>query len=97
MSIPYSTEINDRPAYVRNQFTPDEFTAMIRAAFDVYYREGERSGRVMAIALHPNLSGVPHRIDALAAGLDYVCKHDGVWLATGSEIIDAYVAQQGRV
>jgi peptidoglycan/xylan/chitin deacetylase (PgdA/CDA1 family) len=94
MSIPYSTEINDRPAYVRNQFTPDEFTAMIRAAFDVYYREGERSGRVMAIALHPNLSGVPHRIDALAAGLEYVCKHDGVWLATGSEIIDAYLAQR---
>lgn len=94
MSIPYSTEINDRPAYVRNQFTPDEFTAMIRAAFDVYYREGARSGRVMAIALHPNLSGVPHRIDALAAGLEYVCGHEGVWLATGSEIIDAYLAQR---
>jgi peptidoglycan/xylan/chitin deacetylase (PgdA/CDA1 family) len=94
MSIPYSTEINDRPAYVRNQFTPEDFTAMIRAAFDVYYREGERSGRVMAIALHPNLSGVPHRIDALAAGLEYVCKHDGVWLATGSEIIDHYLAQR---
>jgi peptidoglycan/xylan/chitin deacetylase (PgdA/CDA1 family) len=96
LSIPYSTEINDRPAYVRNQHTPEEFVAMVRAAFDVYYREGARSGRVMAIALHPNLSGVPHRIDALAEALDYVCGHDGVWLATGSEIIEAYAAQQGR-
>jgi peptidoglycan/xylan/chitin deacetylase (PgdA/CDA1 family) len=97
VAIPYSTEINDRPAYVRNQFMPEDFAAMIRAAFDVYYREGARSGRVMTIALHPNLSGVPHRIDALSEALDYVCGHDGVWLATGSEIVDAYVAQLGRV
>jgi allantoinase len=96
VSIPYSTEINDRPAYVRNAHTPDAFAATIRAAFDVYYREGARSGRVMAIALHPNLSGVPHRIDALTAALDYICGHDGVWLATGSEIVDCYLAQAGE-
>lgn len=93
VSIPYSTEINDRPAYVRNTHTPDAFAATIRAAFDVYYREGTRSGRVMAIALHPNLSGVSYRIDALSAALDYICGHDGVWLATGSEIVDCYLAQ----
>ena len=28
------------------------------------YREGAEFGRVMAIALHPYLTGVPHRIDA---------------------------------
>lgn len=96
VSIPYSTEINDRPAYVRNRHTPEQFAAMIRAAFDVYRREGARSGRVMAIALHPNLSGVPHRIDALADALGYICGHDDVWLATGSEIVDCYLAQTGE-
>lgn len=66
---------------------------MVCRTFDVPYREGARSGRVMAIALHPYLSGVPHRIDALDAALEYICKHPGVWRATGSEIADHYVAR----
>ena len=61
--------------------------------FDVLYREGAQSGRVMAIALHPYISGVPHRIDALDAALEYICKHHGVWRTTGSEIARHYVAQ----
>ncbi len=47
---------------------------MICRQFDVLYREGAQSGRVMAIALHPYLTGVPHRIDAFAAALGYICQ-----------------------
>ena len=43
---------------------------MICDQFDVLYREGAKSGRVMAIALHPYLIGVPHRIGALDAALE---------------------------
>jgi len=35
---------------------------------------------------------VAHRIDALDAALGYICCHDDVWLATGSEINEAYLA-----
>ena len=69
----------------------EEFADMIRNAFDVLYREGETSGRVMAISLHPFLIGTAHTIGAFDAALEYVCGHDGVWLATGSEIIDHYL------
>ncbi len=92
VSIPYSTEINDLPAFVVPHRTAEEFDAMIRRQFDVLYREGETSGRVMAIALHPYLIGVPHRIDALDASLDYISRHRGVWLATGEEIVNHYLA-----
>jgi allantoinase len=85
-SVPYSGEINDKPAYEKLHRTGPEFGDMIRRQFDVLYREGEHSARVMAIALHPYLSGVPHRIDALDAALNYICAHENVWLATGSEI-----------
>ncbi len=44
----------------------------------------------MAIALHPYITGVPHRIHALEAALDHIAKHDGVWWATGTEIAEAY-------
>ncbi|MDB5651684.1 MAG: polysaccharide deacetylase family protein [Hyphomicrobiales bacterium] len=89
MSIPYSYELNDKPAFEKKNRTAEEFDTMIRRQFDVLYREGETSGRVMAIALHPYLTGVPHRIGALDSALEYICKHEGVWLATGAEIAAA--------
>lgn len=91
VSLPYSTDINDKPAYEREFRSPDEFASMITRQFDMLYKEGAESGRVMAIALHPYLSGVPHRIGALDAALDHICRHDGVWRATGSEIVEYYL------
>jgi allantoinase len=66
---------------------------MICRQFDVLYREGKDSGRVMAIAIHPYLTGMPYRIDAFDAALEYICRHEGVWRATGSEITRHYRAQ----
>lgn len=93
VSIPYSHEINDKPAFEKFHRTATEFQDMICRQFDVLYREGAESGRVMAICLHPYLTGQPYRIDALDAALAHICRHDGVWLATGSEIARHYMAQ----
>lgn len=92
VSIPYTQELNDKQAIERYHLTGEEFGAMIRRQFDVLYREGASSGRVMAIALHPYLIGVPHRIDALSSALEHICAHRGVWLATGEEIVGHYLA-----
>jgi peptidoglycan/xylan/chitin deacetylase (PgdA/CDA1 family) len=91
VSIPYSLEINDLPAFLYRNRSAEEFDTMIRRQFDVLSREGERSGRVMAIALHPYLIGVPHRIGALDSALDYIGRHEGVWRATGEEIVSHYL------
>ncbi len=96
LSIPYSHDINDIPAFERQNRTADEFREMICRQFDTLYREGAQSGRVMAICLHPYLTGKPYRIGALDAALEYICRHDGVWLATGSEIADSYRAQMEK-
>jgi len=93
VSVPYSHEINDKPAFEKFHRTADEFREMICRQFDVLYREGAESGRVMAIALHPYLTGVPYRIDAFDAALAYICRHPRVWRATGSEIARHYRAQ----
>ncbi|HEY4318965.1 MAG TPA: polysaccharide deacetylase family protein [Herbaspirillum sp.] len=93
VSLPYSAEINDKPAFEQKLRTAPQFAEMIRRQFDVLYREGEASGRVMAIALHPYLIGQPHRIDALDEALEYICRHEGVWRATGSEIARHYATQ----
>jgi hypothetical protein len=49
---------------------------------------------VMAIAVHPFVTGQPHRIGALDAALEYICSHEGVWRATGWEIVQHFLAQQ---
>jgi hypothetical protein len=38
--------------------------------------------------------GVPHRIGALDAALAYILRHEGVWRATGGEIIEHYLASE---
>jgi allantoinase len=93
-SIPYTIELNDRPVFREPWATAWDYERMIRSSFDVLYREGATQGRVMCIALHPFIIGQPNRIDSLRSALAYVTSHPHVWLATGSEIIDAYKAQQ---
>jgi len=97
VSVPYSHEANDKPAFERAHRTAEEFKDMICRQFDVLYREGADSGRVMAIAIHPYLTGVPHRIGAFDAALAHICRHDGVWRATGSEIARHYLGQVDAV
>jgi hypothetical protein len=59
VSIPYPFELNDSAALLRNKLPMTEFERMIKDAFDVLYREGAESGRVMAISLHPFVIGQP--------------------------------------
>ncbi len=48
----------------------------------------------MAVTIHPWMSGQPHRIEALKRALARIVEHDGVWSATGAEILAAFKAQQ---
>ena len=92
-SIPYSIELNDMPLFNMPSIDVEEFYRRICETFNVLYEEGQRNARVMSIALHPFLMGVPHRIRVLDRALRYIASYDKVWLATGSEIIKAYREQ----
>lgn len=90
VALSLTNDVNDKVAYELQNRSSEELSGMIRRQFDVLYREGAASGRVMGIPLHPYLSGVAHRVDALDAALAYICRHDGAWLATGPEILRYY-------
>jgi peptidoglycan/xylan/chitin deacetylase (PgdA/CDA1 family) len=90
VSIPYSYDINDSPFLQTRNHSIDEFVTAIKRQFDTLYAEGAESGRVMAICLHPYLIGVPYRIRGLDDAISYIAAHDGVWFATGSEIVQAW-------
>jgi len=90
LSMPYSLEINDIPALLDHHKSGEEFGQMIRDQFDVLYEDGAKTGRVMAISLHPFLIGHPHRSKYFAQALAHITSRQEVWLAPGSEIADWY-------
>jgi len=95
LSMPYSVEINDYTAFLERGQTGEAFARSIRDQFDTLYEDGARSGRVMAICLHPFLIGHPHRSRHLDQALAHIAAHEDVWLATGGEIADWYERQAG--
>src|SRR5262249_11257982 len=57
LSVPYSVELNDVNLFLTNAQTGEQFVQTIVDQLDRLYIEGERSGRVMTLALHPFVSG----------------------------------------
>jgi peptidoglycan/xylan/chitin deacetylase (PgdA/CDA1 family) len=93
VSVPYTVEINDVVMTAIQQAPTDEIFRRGRDQFDRLYLEGKDIPRVMAISIHPYLTGAPHRIKYLEALYDYILGHDDVVMWTGAEILDWYNAQ----
>ncbi len=93
IAMPYTQQLNDKSAIERRLVSGDDFGKIICDQFDVLYKEGAKSGRVMAIAIHPYIVGVPHRMVGFERALKYISKHKKVWKATGAEIARHYIAQ----
>jgi peptidoglycan/xylan/chitin deacetylase (PgdA/CDA1 family) len=89
LAMPYG-HVADLNSFAINGWPPEPFYRMICDQFDGLYREGQQSGQVLAIALHPYIIGVPFRLTWLDKALEYITKHEDVWLATGGEIANWY-------
>ena len=89
-TIPYTVEMNDIAVYALQQHQSDVFLKRGIDHFDRLYREGADNARIMALSIHPYITGVPHRIRYLEELLDYIIGHEGVALMTASDIGDWY-------
>jgi allantoinase len=58
--------------------------------FDRLYAEGASRAKILSIAIHPYITGVPHRIRYLEELLAYAQGHAGVAFWTGAQILDWY-------
>jgi allantoinase len=93
VSVPYTVEINDVVISAVEKQPSDEIFRRGRDQFDRLHLDGATAPRVMAISIHPYLTGVPHRIKYLEMLYDYILGHDGVVMWTGAEILDWYREQ----
>ncbi len=92
-SVPYTVDLNDVVVSAVQQQPSDEILRRGKAHFDRLYKDGATQPRVMAISVHPYLSGVPHRIGFVEELYDYVLGHTGVVVWSGEQILDWFLEQ----
>ena len=92
ISVPYTVEVNDIPIMALQQHESEVFLRRGIDHFDRLYEEGAKHTRIMAISVHPFLTGAPHRIKYLAELYDHILKKPGVCMMTGEQILDWYKA-----
>ncbi|MCH8280866.1 MAG: polysaccharide deacetylase family protein [Chloroflexi bacterium] len=90
LALPVMLPVDDINALWDRRVSVGRYVQMLKEAFDTVYQDGAENGRLMVLNLHPWLIGQPFRIRYLAEALGYIMGHDGVWAATGSEIVDWY-------
>ena len=82
--IPYTLDANDFKFLLPGGFvTADDFQAYLVDSFDRLLAEG---GRMLSVGLHCRIVGRPGRAPALERFLAHVRAHEGVWVATRSDI-----------
>ncbi|MBQ5946549.1 allantoinase PuuE [Massilia sp. ST3] len=89
--VPYTLDTNDmRFAAMQGFNSGTQFFDYLKDAFDVLYAEGDPNGlnqpKMLSIGLHCRLVGRPARAAALARFLDYVGRHQHVWIARRIDI-----------
>ncbi len=92
LTMPYSVELNDIPMMMIQHHRAEEFFARTVAQFDRLYQEAETQGaKVMGLAVHPYISGVPHRIGWFEQALGYMAARPGTLFWQGRQIMDWYL------
>ena len=93
IAMPLSNELEDKFILMNNGHTEQSYVDQISDACDFLLQEAEQNGgRILALNIHPWMLGQPHRIAKLEAVLDYVTSQDGVWSASATDILDAFLA-----
>jgi peptidoglycan/xylan/chitin deacetylase (PgdA/CDA1 family) len=102
LTMPYSVELNDIPVQMIQHHAASELEARSLATADRLLREAAMPGplggaKVMSFAIHPYITGVPHRIDMLERLLDALLARDGLVFMQGGEIADWYLGTGSHV
>lgn len=95
VGLPYTFELNDVPLHVVQNQSSDEIVKRLEATLAVLGPELASNPRVLTLALHPHVVGVPHLAHHLAQALDLLAARDDTVFVTSSEMGDWFVAADG--
>jgi len=90
--IPYTLDNNDMRFATNQGFnTGDHFFTYLKDSFDALYEEGKTNPKMMSVGLHCRLIGKPGRIQSLKKFLNYILKHEDVWLCKRIDIAKHWI------
>jgi len=96
VTLPYTVELNDIPMMIVQHHSAAEFVTRSLDTFDRLYAEAAERAKVMAIAVHPYISGTPFRIKYFETVLERIKAKRGVVFWTGEQILEWYRKQRPR-
>jgi allantoinase len=92
ISVPYSVEVNDIPAFLDRGMSAAEFGQAIVDHMELLRAESQRRpGGVLGLALHPFLVNQPFRHRYLVEALERVRAFDDVWFTTSDDLAAWYL------
>ena len=92
VAIPYNFEVHDIVMMLIQHHASDVFKARAIDYFDCIYADSADTARIMALAVHPYISGSPHRIRHVAETLEHIVSRPDVLVWNGERILDWYLA-----
>ncbi|MCC7484841.1 MAG: polysaccharide deacetylase [Burkholderiales bacterium] len=96
VTLPYTLELNDIAMMVVQHHPGAEFVTRCMDTFERLHKEGRDRAKVMAIAVHPYISGVPHRIKYFEDVMRRLARERGVLIWNGARILDWYLKARRR-
>ena len=90
--IPYTLDNNDMRFATNQGFnTGDHFYSYLKDSFDTLYEEGRANPKMMSVGLHCRIIGKPGRIQSLKKFLDYILKHEDIWICKRVDIAKHWI------
>jgi allantoinase len=90
VTLPYTVELNDIPMMLVQHHESPYWLTRCKDALGRLHMEGAERAKIMAIAIHPYISGQPHRIRYLEEIYDYAASLGDVLFWNGAEIFSWY-------
>src|SRR5512132_1042826 len=96
VALPYNFAIHDIVMMALQHHPSDGMYSRALDHFRCLYEEAAERAKIMAIACHPYLSGVPHRIAHVQRAFEEILGHAGVVAWDGARILDWYRGEGAR-
>jgi hypothetical protein len=93
VALPYNFEVHDIVMMALQHQPSSEWHARAMDYFECLYGESAERAKIMAFAVHPYLSGVPHRIGHVERTFAEILARPGVACWDGAKILDWYLGQ----
>jgi allantoinase len=94
VALPYNFELHDIVMMALQNHSSDQIQQRVADQFECLYAESAERPKVLALAMHCYLSGMPHRIKYVRQAFEDMLSMPGVEAWDGEKILDWYAVSE---